>query len=858
MTHEPAIELGGIRSTESRSSAGEALRDDAQATPPYVNDELHAGRTRRQRNSDDEGHQPAALNESDSLLLKSAQSEIHALPEQFSSSKHAATSTSVRQISPHNDDEKSGLRRRNHNATHTSPTRSLLRSVGLKIVTSGNRIRRRPQQRATGEPPKVVESRSLILALTRTGAHILPVSATVFLICFNAIGFLNGPDISTAANFTLQLAAKFYELAVVGSLTVIVLEIIRYYLLREGITFGLVGAGATFSSLNFLWSPEFWGLFTSSVPRRVKIFVGSALILCCLLASTIGPASTLLFLPIQLWLPAASTEFYLGGTEDQLYPLRLTAEHGGPDICRQSPLPSYEQCLYAGFTKILPLMTTVGPVRPGWGVFLSGGSGTQVPPRIMTGMSPDQYKNYSVVAETWAMMPTVAMIAHLQVLGIANGAAWGYAKGRNRRLRDFVGGGGGYGIAEGKLPTVRTVCGNSRRIDNNTATLEFPVIERDKYWRDGLKTGPIQEVQIGDLASADDGDMFKRLNISHRQARAKWVTLPPSLGSSVSAGVIVTGQNDTTLVAQGCVVDARWAQGEYLNHFDSFLHSLDANPGKQPMSETSEFKFDRAQYLDERYKPYFGPTMNMTSEWFDSWILPMPEQAQIGSSYNQTNFEALLNTSAMNDPFYRLDQIDNSRINLEYYITMFLLDALSRVGFSLQTPTPTANGIKPELRTPGVTDDKFLNGGPIYDRPNFPHMTYHYRTFKYGTAWYFNGYSQWIALSVLLLHTVLALAHSILILWRRTSSEAWDSVAELMALAYNSNGDGEELENCAAGIISADTLKRTVMAAKSTDGKAQLVFLDEGSGGGEVDSGRGKDALWRRGLSHIFPGEALG
>lgn len=78
--------------------------------------------------------------------------------------------------------------------------RSFVRSVGLKPLVFA----------AQGERQKVVVSGSRTIAITRAGAHIFPVIITMFLIALNGNVLLNGPPISTAAVFFLQVAAKLH------------------------------------------------------------------------------------------------------------------------------------------------------------------------------------------------------------------------------------------------------------------------------------------------------------------------------------------------------------------------------------------------------------------------------------------------------------------------------------------------------------------------------------------------------------------------------------------------------------------------------------------------------------------------
>lgn len=452
-------------------------------------------------------------------------------------------------------------------------------------------------------------------------------------------------------------------MTIVGSLTVIALDLVRYHLTNDGINLGLLSAGLSFAQLNWLWSTDFLSGFRVSMPRWAKFFVLLTLALCCILASTVGPASALLFIPTELWLPAASTKYYAAGTEDDLYPLKLIANNTGPDYCKQSPLVFNPQCLHAGWRNFFAEMSVVSPVRPGWSFLMTGASG--IPSRIISGTAPDQNNNYKAAYESWATTISVVMAISMNKCKSANDQAWAYAKGRNRRLRDFIDGGGGYAISWGKIPVTRTVCGNLTTIRSDSNKLEFPILSRDKYWRSEHSIGPIQEVDITAMNLGINWESLQRLNLSHQQVRAKWTTLPSGFEESTSAGLIFISQSDTTAVARGCVVDARWGEGENLRKAEGCLHSLEAQVGKQKVPDNADYGFSRGSYFEERYRPYYGPTIAITDEWLDGLILPMPEQTSVGSDFMQTNFEALLNKSKLAVPLYSQRNLDDSRILLE-------------------------------------------------------------------------------------------------------------------------------------------------------------------------------------------------
>lgn len=88
-----------------------------------------------------------------------------------------------------------------------------LRSVGLKVIASTQYTRKLGVKREEKKPVIITSRR---LALAKAGVHLVPCLITVFLIGFNAGGFVNGPEISIVSRYFLQIASKLHELTIVG------------------------------------------------------------------------------------------------------------------------------------------------------------------------------------------------------------------------------------------------------------------------------------------------------------------------------------------------------------------------------------------------------------------------------------------------------------------------------------------------------------------------------------------------------------------------------------------------------------------------------------------------------------------
>ena len=98
----------------------------------------------------------------------------------------------------------------------------------------------------------------------------------------------------------------------------------------------------------------------------------------------------------------------------------------------------------------------------------------------------------------------------------------------------------------------------------------------------------------------------------------------------------------------------------------------------------------------------------------------------------------------------------------------------------------------------------------------------------YGWAYQVDSVGTKLAIVVMVTYCVFAVAHICYALISGMSSSAWDSVAELVALAVNSKPT-TVLQNTCAGIIGAKVFKTNVQILETTEGHLELCF-DEGPG----------------------------
>lgn len=100
----------------------------------------------------------------------------------------------------------------------------------------------------------------------------------------------------------LQLAAKFYEIVVVGSLSAMVMHFVRRRLVgRRGIPLGHLMSGYQASSVESLLSWSFWSPFKST--SWESFVFGAALLAIIVFSNLVGPSAAIALIPNTGWWP---------------------------------------------------------------------------------------------------------------------------------------------------------------------------------------------------------------------------------------------------------------------------------------------------------------------------------------------------------------------------------------------------------------------------------------------------------------------------------------------------------------------------------------------------------------------------
>jgi hypothetical protein len=221
----------------------------------------------------------------------------------------------------------------------------------------------------------------------------------------------------------LQFAAKLHELLMLASIGTATFAYIREEMaFGAGVTIGTVFAGQQFSSINNLWSMEFWSAVYdarthskgSKKQRWYKISTKWRMVwliaLATVLGVSVGPSGAVLMRPRLEWWPAGGTDFWLDVTSENIYAGNISSDTV-PESC--SKFNSDLACPYGGFESLIeqyavlwPQMQTMGAMPES--IWLPGERSLREH-KIWQRSSQDQEASLWGHEITWAHGPTVSV-----------------------------------------------------------------------------------------------------------------------------------------------------------------------------------------------------------------------------------------------------------------------------------------------------------------------------------------------------------------------------------------------------------------------------------------------------------------
>lgn len=734
----------------------------------------------------------------------------------------------------------------------SAPRRSnFLRAIGLDVW---NTFWGRFSSKTT-EPKKQLVQASLLVALQRSAIHLLPSCISIIIICLSLRGYFIGYELAGISGRTtqdlaaLQIAAKIQEFLILASLAAVIFHKIRYDLTHRGVPFGLVGSGISFSQLSYFWSLEFIGALRS---RSNAILIGMVMY-AGILAVVTGPSVAILLIPRSSEWPAGGTTYYINGSADDLWPSQVGLDHYLPlgtrnstdSIDCSSPYGySSPLCPSGGYISFLnhfssnshwqyPEMSEThafaalrqGPYTPldtfysGTGILMRSGHGQVVPYVIsgaMRGWSALETSSFAIHSATASLQQRLNFDWYEAVMSSRR------SQGDSYRYQFY---GTQRASVVSQVPAARVVCSPALDLTEGETGVTFPWVP--EYGLSSMNYATHLGYNISYIPSLANHSYSDSLKIT-------WANLTSSPLITTTVGMIFEAPwyNTTSRLVSGCIIDARWANATVLSQY--------------PQAFQAAFNAERSNeggHANEAFLPVRGPMwrrINVTEEWLNAINFQLPDEILGTMPDGATSIEALI--SAMDVEFGPSDLGENvgnpnTLTIVEHVVASVFVDALARIGSwrTFNTSKPATEPMEYVLyeQKPDYNTTLLQGGEALYAPPDL--STGNYTRFQMsqtitGYAYKAQEVTDFLALAVLFTHIVAALGHTIYLVVTRKSSECWDRLPELLALAQQSTPSTHVLQNTAAGIYRSDPFKHKakVRPTEEDDTHLEMFFDSDG------------------------------
>lgn len=666
------------------------------------------------------------------------------------------------------------------------------------------------------EVKKVALVHDLLTACYVSLLHVVPITASVTLMVLNLRGFYIGGDLSGANGsegtsirlLILQFLSKALELLAVASLSSILFALIRHSLIHDDLPYGAITTGFEFTKISLLWSKEFVATCSTAFSSRGSkfLFIATSIVFTFLGAS-LGPSFATTLQPTLQDFNGGGTSFYL---PTGLWPLNLEKMDPSDVACSSS---STDSCFLSNShlisDELLSYWPTSWPQTDDYNLpqvmpeqtLIAGRHALRelairfrgpfiYQPDLTVATTPS-----AVVAETVASLAKYWTITQTATCAVGKPAFCFY--------KNIV-----FSV-EAFQPVAFVKCNpnsvNSTlkfsRIDQGTGS--FPLLDFDNI------TFPTQ-------------DWYSKTTNNSSDPSLTWVELPQAkFGlSSIGAVVALPWRNGSNPTIFSCTADARWANSTATSSFTGGPKVVRGEPNKW-------FTTSRLQKSSNGKLKW--PLININPLWADSLDSVLDGFNGIGRLGNVALAPYSVNA-------------------VEATLAVMLAEGLSRVSSSGKIQGSLKGTAKNEWMSQMLPDRSvFGTGGSAFNysfRSGDPFQRFEMKTTV-------NGYGYGITTATILSSIVLLLYSAIAMLFivystcfARSTSSAWESISEVIALAMKST-PAAALHNTGAGIHCLKTLKEKIRIRVNDDKQLQMVFL-------------GEDTDEREYLKRVTPNESYG
>lgn len=307
-----------------------------------------------------------------------------------------------------------------------------------------------------------------------------------------------------------------------------------------------------------------------------------------------------------------------------------------------------------------------------------------------------------------------------------------------------------------------------------------------------------------------------------------WIDVPPPttdnhLAAAMLVEVYSKIDNGGRYVAPiACSIDARWARG---SNIGTSLPETDNMMVFGSLASTQE------KGTTVGFSPISGPDWRfaqLDQTWLDA-LLPLLGGANSTREMGWTTAASMFTSAGFDNSTGLVISWFSLCHTLESTIGMLIVDGMSRVGLAdnggnihhVTDRGDWMDWLPSRASDPGSYFDLLLDGKNVVAPPNKTNAAtltrMHWDVTVSGLAYKANSTAVYLAIAVMLACTTIGACNSAYILISRRSSEAWDSIEEIIVLSQLSRPSGSaRLANTSGGIHASAAYKSKVQILERT------------------------------------------
>ena len=664
-----------------------------------------------------------------------------------------------------------------------------------------------------------------------------------------------------------QIGAKVLEILCVASLTTVVIHVLRHDLMRDGVPLGFVGSGVFFSQANFFWGPEMFAgaLYSVKSWQRLRLLV--LIIVAGALALLIAPSSAVLLQPRSKTVPAGGTVYFLPAAPDMLWPSEINGSDELSECLREYSAQNIV-CASAGFESLrsyfLNFNSSFSVPEMMWRNYLPL---QPIAVQSLAAVIPRLVNSGTIIGlsrETAIRQPN-AITATFQdsLIGDWRKAAMSWSGSRFTSRKQYKWADQLLSPVVTTCPLVLPRCSLAQNVTAAQNQVTFPV----KSWTIRNESG---SPEWEDNERPHTTTILSR-NLSEL-VQHEWVELPIDQFGPVSGGIILHLPGDdskTSHALVACSISAFWYPGEIIT--DSLRHEAAWSfTGGESSWGPIRNDLDAAHAKEKKIRRL----ITIRDKWFQS-LSPRTACARPGNGSTQstTTLDCLFSDvglSTVLDDMRRIGQptwdgktcnhqpsdpsaTDVDRFNrgdcgngnkhelLEMILGSVFANGLSRYGsrYAFDSSSVERTGDDPfDWMLKGLPKAPDYNASLLSNKPHrnailsapagSDHVDLRMHMYIVGFAWCASGFSEYLAIAVVLIYMILAFVHTVWVLRTGITSSSWDTVTELLTLALNSPTP-EALKGSGAGIERMGTYRRMVkLRVQGEKGDEKVVMIIDG------------------------------